>query len=424
MRGLIAWFVKNPVAANLLMVAMFVSGVFGYNSLEREFIPGTTVNGMTVSVVWNGASPRDVNEQIVTRVEEAIDGLDGIDYVEATAREGALYGQVDRLTLQREANDLRLKLTQLPGLQLTDQISKVPEQVTIEISEDALRRFNLTFSQVSQAISGSSVNLSAGTVETTGGNLQLRARNLADSKAEFEKIVIRQTPNGGIVTVGDVANVIDGFDDDKFAAAFRGQPAAIFRVLSPDKMNITEAGEAIRKFEEEIKDNLPANLTFSIWFDGSTVFDSRMDLISGNALSGMVLVLIILMLFLRPKVAIWVTIGIAAAFAGALGLTLLPGLPFSRITLNMISLFAFLLVIGIVVDDAIVVGESVHLHVENGISGQRGAIAGANMVVKPVYFAVITTILMFVPMMLFFCGVDGDGNYVATIWYRALCLFA
>ena len=452
MRGLIAWFVKNPVAANLLMVAMFVSGVFGYNSLEREFIPGTTVNGMTVSVVWNGASPRDVNEQIVTRVEEAIDGLDGIDYVEATAREGgasinvrtklgidyekmldevknrvdgiqnlppdsfrpqvfrwdaradimylALYGQVDRLTLQREANDLRLKLTQLPGLQLTDQISKVPEQVTIEISEDALRRFNLTFSQVSQAISGSSVNLSAGTVETTGGNLQLRARNLADSKAEFEKIVIRQTPNGGIVTVGDVANVIDGFDDDKFAAAFRGQPAAIFRVLSPDKMNITEAGEAIRKFEEEIKDNLPANLTFSIWFDGSTVFDSRMDLISGNALSGMVLVLIILMLFLRPKVAIWVTIGIAAAFAGALGLTLLPGLPFSRITLNMISLFAFLLVIGIVVDDAIVVGESVHLHVENGISGQRGAIAGANMVVKPVYFAVITTILMFVPMML------------------------
>jgi len=293
MRGLIAWFVKNPVAANLLMVAMFVSGIFGYNSLEREFIPGTTVNGMTISVVWNGASPRDVNEQIVTRVEEAVDGLDGIDYIEATAREGgasinvrtklgidyekmldevknrvdgiqnlppdafrpqvfrwdaradimylALYGQVERLELQRAANDLRLKLTQLPGLQLTDQISKVPEQVTIEISEDALRRYNLTFSQVSQAISGSSVNLSAGTVETTGGNLQLRARNLADSKAEFEKIIIRQTPNGGIVRVGDVANVIDGFDDDKFAASFRGQPAAIlaYRPISPSVFGLT-----------------------------------------------------------------------------------------------------------------------------------------------------------------------------------------
>ncbi len=447
MRGLIAWFVKNPVAANLLMVAMFVAGIFGYLNLEREFLPGVTVNGMTVSVTWNGASPRDVNEQIVTRVEEAIDGLDGIDYIEATAREGgatinvrtklgidyekmldqvknrvdgiqnlppdsfrpqvfrwdarvdimylALYGQVDRLELQRAGNDLRLKLTQLPGLQLTEQISKVPEQVTIEISEDALRRYNLTFSQVSQAISGSSVNLSAGTVETTGGNLQLRARNLADSKAEFEKIIVRQASNGGVVTVGDVANVIDGFDDDKFAASYRGQPAAIFQVSSPDKMNITKSGNAIRKFEEEIKETLPANLNFSIWVDGSTVFDSRMDLISSNALSGMALVLIILMLFLRPKVAIWVTIGIAAAFAGALAIA-----PAIGITLNMISLFAFLLVIGIVVDDAIVVGESVHFHVENGISGERGAVAGANMVVKPVYFAVITTIMMFVPMML------------------------
>ncbi len=447
MKGLITWFVKNPVAANLLMVAMFIGGFFGYMNLEREFLPGTTINGMSVSVAWNGASPRDVNEQIVTRVEEAVDGLDGIDYIEANAGEGsatinirtklgidydklldevknrvdgiqnlppdafrpqvfrwdarpdimylALYGQEDRLTLQREANKLRLKITQLSGLQLTEQISKVPEQVTIEVSEEALRRFNLTFSQVSQAISGSSINLSAGNVETTGGNLQLRTRNLADSQAEFEKIIVRQSSDGGIVRVGDVANVIDGFDDDKFAATFRGQPAAIFQVLSPDKMNITEAGEAIRKFETDIQESLPANLDFAIWFDGSTMFDSRMSLISGNALSGMLLVLLVLMLFLRPKVALWVTVGIAAAFAGAIAIA-----PFIGVTLNMISLFAFLLVIGIVVDDAIVVGESVHFHVENGIDGERGAVSGANMVVKPVYFAVITTIMMFVPMML------------------------
>lgn len=447
MRGLIAWFVKNPVAANLLMVAMFVAGIFGYNSLEREFLPAVTANGMTVNVAWNGASPRDVNEQIVTRVEEAVDGLDGIDYIEATAREGgasinirtklgidyekmldqvknqvdgiqnlppdsfrpqvfrwdvpidimylALHGDVDRLTLQRAGNDLRLKLTQLPGLQLTEQISKVPEQVTIEISEEALLRYNLTFSQISQAISGTSVNLSAGTVETTGGNLQLRARNLANSKAEFEKIIVRQTPSGGIIRIGDVANVIDGFDDNKFAAAFQGQPAAIFQVISPEKSDITEAGINVREFEKEIQDSLPAGLKFSIWVDQSETFDSRMSLISGNALSGMALVLIVLMLFLRPKVALWVTLGIAAAFAGALAIA-----PAIGITLNMISLFAFLLVIGIVVDDAIVVGESIHFHVENGISGERGAVAGANMVVKPVYFAVITTIMMFVPMML------------------------
>ncbi|WP_418152525.1 efflux RND transporter permease subunit [Litorimonas sp. RW-G-Af-16] len=447
MRGLLAWFVKNPVAANLMMCALFVMGAFGYMNLEREFIPQATINGMSVSVSWPGASPRDVEEQLIVWIEEAVDGLDGIDYIEATAREGsgnvnirtklsvdyekmldqvkgrvdaiqnlppdafrpqifrwdqrpdimylALYGDVDRLTLQRAATELRLELTKLTGLQLTEQISKVPEQVTIEISEDELRRYNLTFSQVAQAISGTSINQSAGTVETTGGNLQLRARNLANSQADFERIIVRQTPEGGVVRVKDIAKVIDGFDDDKFSASFRGKPAAVFQVLSPDTMNITAAGEAIRKFEKEINETLPPDLKFGIWFDGSTMFDSRMNLISSNALSGMALVLIILMLFLRPAVAMWVTIGIAAAFAGALAIA-----PSIGITLNMISLFAFLLVIGIVVDDAIVVGESIHLHNENGIIGPRGAVAGGTMVMKPVFFAVITTIMMFVPFML------------------------
>lgn len=447
MRALIAWFVKNPVAANLLMFVMFMVGIFGYTNLEREFIPQTTFNGVTIDMSWPGANPRDVAEQLVTRAEEAVDGLDGIDYIESTAFEGggqinvrtklgvdyeklldeirsrvegirnlppdsfrpqiyrwdarpeiiflALYGDVDRLTLQRAANELRLDLTKLSGMQLTEHISKVPEQVTIEISEDALRRFNLTFSQVASAISGTSVNQSAGTVETTGGNLQLRARNLADSKADFEKIIIRQTSDGGIVRVGDIATVIDGFDDNKFAASFRGKPAAIFRVLSPDKMDITSSGKAIRKFEKEINETLPPGLEFAIWFDGSTMFDSRMSLIGSNALSGLILVLVTLLLFLRPAVAIWVTIGIAAAFTGSLAIAGPIG-----VTLNMLSLFAFLLVIGIVVDDAIVVGESVYFHVENGLQGERAAIAGANMVAKPVFFAVVTTILMFIPFLL------------------------
>mgnify|MGYP000409789048 FL=1 len=446
MRALIRWFVKNPVAANLMMFVMFVTGIFGYMNLEREFIPQTTFNGITISISWPGASPRDVAEQLVVRAEEAVDGLDGVDYIESTSREGsgqinvrtklgvdyeklldevksrvdgirnlppdsfrpqvfrwdarpdimflAHYGQKDRLTLQREANEIRLELTKLSGLQLTDQISKIPEQVTIEVSEDALKRYGLTFSQVSQAIAGTSVNQSAGTVETSGGNLQLRARNLANSQEDFERIIVRQTSNGGIVRVGDIATVIDGFDDDKFAATFRGEPAAIFRVQSPDDMDITSSGKAIRQFEKDINEKLPPGLKFGIWFDGSTMFDSRMDLIGGNAISGMILVLIILMLFLRPAVAVWVTVGIGAAFVGSLAIAGAIG-----VTLNMLSLFAFLLVIGIVVDDAIVVGESAYFHVENGIVGERAAIAGANMVAKPVFFAVVTTIMMFIPFL-------------------------
>lgn len=446
MRRLITYFVRNPVAANLLMFLMIVGGIFGYLNLQREFIPQTTINGMSVSVSWPGASPRDVEQQLVVRIEEAVDGLDGIDYIEGNAREGsanvnirtkigidyekmldevkaridgiqnlppdafrpqvfrwdaradimylALYGDMDRLTLQREATQLRQELSKLPGLQLTTQVSKMAEQVTIEISEEALRRYGLTFSEVGRSISGASVNLSAGTVETTAGNLQLRARNLANSADEFEDIIVRQTAQGGTVRVRDIAVVIDGFAEDDFDARFNGQTTAIFQVVSPDKMNITESGKAIRQFEKDVRDQLPPDLNFRIWFDGSTMFDSRMSLIGGNALTGLILVLIILALFLRPKVALWVTFGIGAAFMGAIAIA-----PSLGITLNMISLFAFLLVIGIVVDDAIVVGESIHLHNENGIEGERAAIGGAYMVAKPVFFAVVTTIIMFLPFL-------------------------
>lgn len=446
MKKLISYFVRNAVAANLLMLMMFVGGVWGYFSLQREFIPQTTINGMSVNVSWPGASPRDVEQQLVVRIEEAVDGLDGIDYIEGNAREGsanvnirtkigidyekmidevkarvdaiqnlppdafrpqvfrwdarnqdfflALYGDMDRLTLQREATQLRQELAKLPGLQLVSQLSKQDEQVTIEISEEALRRYGLTFTEVSQAISGSSVNLSAGTVETTAGNLQLRARNLANNADDFNDIIIRQTAEGGTVRVRDIANVIDGFAEDDFDARFNGKPTAIFQVVSPDEMNITKSGEAVRQFEKDVRDRLPPDLSFSVWFDGSNMFDDRMALIGSNALTGMVLVLIILMLFLRPKVAIWVTIGIGAAFMGAIAIA-----PHIGITLNMISLFAFLLVIGIVVDDAIVVGESIHLHNENGIEGERAAIGGAYMVAKPVFFAVVTTIIMFLPFL-------------------------
>ena len=446
MKTLIRYFVRNPVAANLLMILMVLGGVFGYFSLEREFIPKVTINGMTVAISWPGASPRDVEEQLVVRIEEAVDGLDGIEYLEGNAREGsgtvnirtnigvdyekmidqvkarvdgiqnlppdafrpqiyrweqrepiaflALHGDMDRLTLQREATELRRELTKLTGLQLTEQISKQEEQVTIEISEDALRRYGLTFSDVSRAISGESVNLSAGTVETRAGNYQMRARNLANNVDQFNDIVIRQTVEGGTVRLRDIANVIDGFATDKFDAEFAGQSTAIFQVPSTDRMNLTKSGKDIREFEETVRDLLPPDLNFTIWFDGSTMLDSRTQLIGGNALTGMALVLITLMLFLQPRVALWVTVGIGAAFMGAIAIA-----PHIGITLNMISLFAFLLVIGIVVDDAIVVGESIHLHNENGIHGERAAIGGAYMVAKPVFFAVITTIIMFLPFL-------------------------
>ena len=447
MRGLVAWWAKNTVAANLLMIAILLMGIVGFNKLEREFFPTITVNGMSVNIGWQGASPTDVEEQLITRIEDAVTGIDGIDYIESSAREGggtvnirtkvradydklfdevkvrvdginnlppdsfrptvhrwnaradymymAIHGDMDRLELQRLTNDIRDEMAKLAGGELVEDLSKLDEEVTIEISEVDLRRYGLTFQQVARAISGNSVNLSAGTVETSSGNLQMKARNLANTKSQFENIIIRQAQNGGKVYLKDIAHIIDRFEDVDFRATYNGTTATMLRLVTPDTINVTKAGKAFREYIEEKNKELPSGVELSMWFDGSTVFDARMDLIGSNAFMGMVFVLIILVLFLRPAVAFWVTVGILVSFSGAVAI-----MPYLGVSLNMISTFAILLVIGIVIDDAIVVGESIHFHVEHGITGEKGAIAGTNMVVKPVFFAVITTIMTFMPWMM------------------------
>lgn len=450
MKRLIAWWVQNSVAANLIMVAIINMGIVGFNKLEREFFPNVTVNGMTVAVSWLGASPADVQDQIITRVEDAVSGLDGIDYIEADAREGrgtvnirtkvradynkllsevkvrieginnlppdafrptvhrwdaradymylALHGPIDRLELQRLTNKIRLEIAKVPGGELVQDLSKMDEEVTIEVSEDALRKYGLTFSEVANKITSTSVNLSAGGIRTSAGQLQLKARNQADSESEFGAIIIRQTPDGGTVYLRDIATVIDRFEDFDFTASYDGETATMFQLLTPDVSNVSKTGSAMRKFikdkNAELEKTHPG-VKLTMWFDGSVMFDARMNLIGSNALMGMVLVLIILVLFLRPAVALWVTIGILVSFMGAIAV-----MPMLGVSLNMISTFAILLVIGIVVDDAIVVGESVHFHVEHGLHGEHAAIAGTNMVMKPVFFAVITTIMTFMPWML------------------------
>lgn len=449
MKRLISWWVKNAIAANLLMVAIFLMGIYGFFKLEREFVPAPKVSTINVSGAWLGASPNDIQEQIISRIEQSIEGLDGINYIEANAREGsgnvtvhvlvtadfdrvldevkarvdginnlppdafrlntrrgdfeidymymALYGEegTDRKELQRLSLDIEQEMAKLPGGELTQMITKLEEEITIEISETDLRRFNLTFSQVAQAISGTSLNASSGEVKTSAGSLQLRTRNLANSKSEFEEIIVRQNAEGGTVRVKDIARVIDGFEDFEFYSEYKGKPAMFLRVLSPEKANITRSGKAFEKFIEERNKTLPPGMKLEMWANMADGFGGMMKLIFTNALMGMVLVLIFLCLFLRPIVAAWVSIGILIAFTGALAIA-----PVLGITFNIFSVFAFLLVIGIIVDDAIVVGESIHLHVENGVAGERGAIAGANMVAKPVFFAVLTTMLAFTPWAL------------------------
>ncbi|HEY8569913.1 efflux RND transporter permease subunit, partial [Microbulbifer sp.] len=226
---------------------------------------------------------------------------------------------------------------------------------------------------------------------------QLKVRKQADSEQEFANIIVRQTADGGTIRVGDVAKVIDGFEDNEILATLNGEPAVLLQVMSTETMDIVTASDSIRKWIEDRSKNLPAGVKLTLWTDNAVEFKGRMETIGSSALQGLILVLLVLIFSLRPKVAFWVSIGIGTAYAGAFVL-----LPSMGVSLNMLSTFAFLLVLGIVVDDAIVVGESIHTESHNPEhqhpgGGLNAAILGTQLVAKPVIFAVATTILAFLP---------------------------
>ena len=268
----------------------------------------------------------------------------------------------------------------------------------MQVSEEALRRYGMSFNEVAQAIRNHSINQSSGSVRTEVGTYQLKVRSQADTEAEFSEIVIRQSEDGGIIRVGDVANVVDGFEDTPILATLNGEPAVLLQVMTTDTMDIVKASESINTWIHERQDTLPEGARLTLWTDQAEDFKGRMKTIGNSASIGLMLVLIFLVLTLRPIVAFWVAVGIATAYAGAFVF-----LPAVDVSLNMLSTFAFLLVLGIVVDDAIVVGEGIHTEAHNTGGGVTAAIAGAQLVAKPVIFAVLTTIMAFMPWLFISC---------------------
>ncbi|WDI30556.1 efflux RND transporter permease subunit [Hyphococcus flavus] len=448
MTGLIAWWTKNSVAANLLMVACFVAGAIAFMSLERELDPSAAFTGASINVAWPGASPREVEEQIILRIEEALANIDGVVHVDSTAREGSaslnvegddnidttrflnevknrvdgvsnlpqdsfppivtqwrnrnpgafmgLYGDLPARELNRLARELRDELAQIPnGSPIVNIFGELREEVSIEVSEEALRRYNLTFDDVARAIRGSSINLAGGQVRTETGNLQIAARALADTEEEFERIVVRQNPDGSVIRVSDVATVVDGFEDRRQIRQLNGKPSISMGVMAPETSNVTTLSKAINEWVEEKNEELDGKAELYIWFDAAEPFNGQLNLVASNAVIGLLLVLIILMLFLRPAVAFWTAVGIAVSFAGAFIF-----MPMTGVSLNFLSIFGFLLVIGVVVDDAIIVGESIHNQVEEGnATGADASVLGTQLVIKPVFFAVLTTMIAFSPWL-------------------------
>ena len=446
MNGLIAWWARNSVAANLVMLGIFIAGFIGFNSMEREMDPQVRFPGLEIEVSWPGAAPQEVEEQIVARIEEAVSDLDAIEWVRSSSAEGyggvyilaeqqvdftqfmndvkirvdsittfpgdieqpqvrqwvnrdefiriAVHGDMSERDLKRLAEQLRREVAALPAITVVQLFGTREEEVSIEVGEADLMRYGLSFSDVADAIRNSSLNQSTGMVRTEVGAYQLKVRSQADTEAEFANIIVRETPEGGVIRVGDVATVIDGFEDNPILATLNGEPAVLIQVMTTEVMDIVKASESVNEWIADRQESLPGNAKLTLWTDNAEDFKGRMETIGSSALQGLLLVLVVLVLTLRPKVAFWVAVGIATAYAGAFVL-----LPSVDVSLNMLSTFAFLLVLGIVVDDAIVVGEGIHSESTRLGGGVKSAVSGAQLVAKPVIFGVITTILAFLPWL-------------------------
>ena len=467
MNRLIEWWARNSVAANLLMVGIFVAGFIGFSSLEREMDPQVRFPGLEIEVFWPGAAPQEVEEQIVARIEEAVSDLDSIEWVRSSSAEGyggvyilaeqqvdftqfmndvkirvdsissfprdieppqvrqwvnrnefirvAVHGDLSERELKRLAEQLRREAAVLPAISVVELFGVRREEVSVQVSEEALRRYNMSFAEVASAIRNASINQSSGSVRTDVGTYQLKVRSQADTEAEFSNIIIRQTADGGTIRVGDVATVVDGFEDNPILATLNGEPAVLIQVMTTETMDIVKASESIRNWIAERQDSLPSGAKLTLWTDNADDFRGRMKTIGNSAAIGLFLVMIFLVMTLRPIVAFWVAVGIATAYAGAFVF-----LPAVDVSLNMLSTFAFLLVLGIVVDDAIVVGEGIHSEAHRIGGGVEASIAGAQLVAKPVIFGVLTTIMAFLPW-LFLSGSTSEFTRHIT-WVVILAL--
>ncbi len=447
MNRVIEWFARNPVAANLLMASIIAAGLFTVPSLRQEIVPTIQVDAATVTVVYPGAAPEEVEEAICMRIEEAVQGLSGVDEVRSKANEGfgtvtvdflegqdrnkllddvkaevdridsfpaeaeepvvslvdvnlkvlsvAVWGRAEEGDLRLVADELREELGALPEISLIRHANARPYEISVEVSESELRRYGLRFDEVVAAIRSSSLDLPGGSVKTRGGEVLLRAIGQAYRRADFEALPLRSHGDGTELLLGQVATVVDGFEDTDQSTRFNGEPAVIldvFRVGSQDALAIARATRA--HLEAKAR-QLPAEVSLDVTGDETLILRDRLDLMMRNGRAGLLLVLVSLALFLRLRLALWVTIGIPICFLGAIAL--MPGFD---VSVNLISLFAFIIVLGIVVDDAIVVAENVHDHRQRGREAMDAAIGGAQEVSMPVIFAVLTTIASFSPLLL------------------------
>ncbi len=461
MKGAVKWMARNHVAANLLMMALVIGGIIMGPSIKQEVFPEVSLDRVSVVVAYPGAGPEEVEEGIILKIEESLTAVDGIKQVRSTANEGSgiviaeiyanenvdqilqdikseidristfpedaekpvisklsnrrevisvvIYGNIEEKTLREKAEQTRDELLELPDITQVELSGVRPFEITIEVPEENLRRYNLTLDQVAARIRAASLDLPGGTVKTTSGEILLRTKERRYWGPDYADINIISKADGSLVRLGDIAHVVDGFADSETFGLFDGQPAAMVQVFRIGEQKPTEISERVIRYVKEKRRELPASLQMAIWNDTTEIFNSRMELLQKNALLGLGLVIIILGLFLEIRLAAWVMLGIPISFLGTLFV-----MPWLGVSINMISLFAFILALGILVDDAIVIGENIFEHRQKGKPYVKAAIDGAMEVAIPVVFSVLTTIAAFLPLV-FVSGMMGKFVKVIPI---------
>ncbi len=446
MNRIIAWFAQNGVAANLMMILIIAAGILTLGTIKLEVFPEMASDMITVTIPYPGAAPEEVEKGVCIKVEEAVQDIEGIRKIRSKANEGLgtitievepgydgqkvlddIKSRVDgidtfpletekpvvrELVLRREVINIAIsgdtdeRTLKMLGERVRDELLDLPEitqvslsntrefEIAIELSEESLRRYNLTFDEVARAVRMSSIDLPGGVIKTPAGEILLRTQGQSYTGHEFEQIVLRSLPDGTRLHIGDVARVVDGFADTDQFARFDGKKAILVKVYRVGDESALAISAAVKNYITENRHRVPEGIEMTPWQDDARILKSRLDLMIRNGRAGFILVFLSLALFLKLRLAGWVSLGLVLSFFGAFWL-----MPMFGVSINLISLFAFIVVLGIVVDDAIVVGENVHTHIEKTGDPLMSAIRGAQEVAVPVTFAVLTTVAAFAPLL-------------------------
>lgn len=451
---MIHWFARNDIAANFLLFGILLWG--GWSLLEKvplEVQPAIVFDQVDISVTYRGGSPEDVERSVILPIEGALEGLQGVDFIESRATSGtarvtvranegqdirhlqdeiktrvsrltnlpgeteppqvtipdsaawfdvikvAVSGDMEEADLLRAARRVRDDLIEIKGISQASVLGANPPEIAIEADPMRLRDYGLTFADLTNAVQRSSLDLPAGQIQTEEGNLMIRTKGQAYTRAEFEDIVISNR-DGSEVRLGTVAKISDGFEEGRKIVRFNGKPALLIEVLRLNDENALEIAETVKKYAASAHERFPDGISLHVWDDSSVELEGRLGTLITSMIQGGLLVLLVLGLFLRPMIALWVTIGIPVSFAGGFIM-----MPYFGMTANVMSIFGFIIVVGIVVDDGIVTAENIYTKLKEGVLPLEAVTEGAKEVSVPVTFGALTTIVAFIPLMFF------DGFY-------------